>query len=279
MPFSGIFPAAEVVPAPFGLASVATVVDHALDDSHWVSGYEQEFGLCDVVVKGWGVCASSASSTLHDSAAAARFGRMSPFGVVIEDACDSPLGPSLRKEREDRLLALLDLASLKAAEQELWTGAVTIDQNPVAADRNKYLMAGGTAVGGAAHGPAVALAILEDALASCGVGELGVIHMTRGTASLLGDALYRTDDGKRLTTRSGTLVVAGAGYPSLTATTSTMYATGPVVVHRGAAAMLSEQEADYFDAKSNKYVLRAEQPVAATWDGCCHYSAAVDYTV
>ena len=35
--------------------------------------------------------------------------------VVVIDGCDSPLGPSHRDEREQRLMDLLDVASLKAA--------------------------------------------------------------------------------------------------------------------------------------------------------------------
>jgi hypothetical protein len=278
MPFSGVFPAVEVVAAPFGLSSEsATIVRHTFTDSHWVGGYAQEYGLCGIKVEGWNLCASAPSATYHDSLNAERYGKLLPFDVVVIDGCDSPLGPSHRDEREQRLMDLLDVASLKAAERELWSGPATISNQPVAANRNKYLSDGNATATGAATNPFAALAKLEDALASCGAGEQGVIHMTRGTAAILGATALRVEGGK-LVTMAGTDVIAGSGYTATTATTATMYATGPVVAHLGAAAMLSENDADYFTASSNKFVLRAERPVSVTWDGCCQISALVDYT-
>lgn len=278
MPLSGVFPAVEVVAAPFGLAAgSATVVRHGIDDNHWVAGYSQEYGLCGIKVEGWNPCGQAAATTYHDSSTSGHFGEVSPFDVVIIDACDSPLAPNLREERERRLLELLDIASLKAAERELWAGPATIAYEPVAADRNRYLANGNATAIGTATGARVALAKLEDALATCGAGEQGVIHMTRGTATILGSGALEVRDGN-LVTMLGTNVIAGPGYPATTATTATMYATGPVIVHLGAAAMLSENDADYFTASSNKFVLRAERPVSVTWDGCCHVSALVDYT-
>lgn len=275
MAFKGVFPAVEATPAPFGITSVATVVNHAVGDSHWVSGYEQEFALCDIKVEGWDLCASAATAVVHDSLTFERFDKVQPFAVVVKDGCDSSMSPTLRRERERRLLDLVELVSLKALEQELWTGDVTEAAEAVAADRNKYLSNGNATSVGAATGPVSALAALEDALASCGNGERGVIHMTRGTAAQLGDRLR--EDGDQLVTPAGTLVIAGTGYKSTNATTAPMYATGPVIVHLGAATMLSMNDADYFDAASNKFMLQAERPVAATWDGCCHFSATVNY--
>jgi hypothetical protein len=275
MPFQGISPAAEVTLAPFGLTSVATVVRHTVNDGHWMTGYEQEFALCDVRVEGWDLCATSAAAVLHDSTAGDRFDKVQPFAVIIKDGCDSGLGPAIRREREDRLLGLLEPASIKALEQELWTGDVTEAAEAIAANRNKYLSNGNATSVGAAVAAHVALASLEDALANCGNGERGVIHMTRGTAALLGDRLQQ--DGDRLVTPAGTLVAAGTGYKSTTATTAAMYATGPLIAHLGAASMLSEKDADYFNPANNSFVLQAERPVAVTWDGCCHFSATVTY--
>lgn len=277
MTYSGVFPAAEIVEAPFGLSSdVATIVRHGADDNHWMLGYEQEFALCDIVVNGWDLCASASSVTFGDTTASERYDKVQPFGVIVRDGCETALGPKLIREREKRLLDLLDIASLKAAERELWAGPVTIAGEPVAADRNKYLKNGNATSVGAAVAPRIALAQLEDALAGCSSGELGVIHMTRGTSILLAEQLVR--DGKKMTTASGTNVIIGSGYTTESATSAMMFATGPVIAHLGASTMLSDNPADYFTTSNNKFVLQAERPVAVTWDGCCHFSATVTYT-
>jgi hypothetical protein len=277
MAYAGVFPAAEIIQAPFGLASgSATVINHDVDDNHWVLGYEQEFALCDIIVQGWDLCASTSAVTFHDTTASDRYDKVQPFAVIVRDGCESAMGPKFRREREKRLLDLLDIASLKAAERELWAGPVTIAGEAVAADRNKYLKDGNATSVGAAVAPKIALAQLEDALANCDVGELGVIHMTRGTATQLWGELER--EGDRLTTVAGTNVVVGTGYTAESSTSAMMFATGPVIVHLGASTMLSDNEADYFTTSDNKFVLQAERPVAVTWDGCCHFSATVTYT-
>lgn len=277
MAYAGVFPAAEIVKAPFGLSSdSATVINHGVDDNHWILGYEQEFALCDILVQGWDLCASTSAVTFHDTTASDRYDKVQPFGVIIRDGCESAMGPKFRKEREDRLLTLLDIASLKAAERELWAGPVTIASEGVAANRNKYLKDGNATSVGAAAAPMIALAQLEDALAGCDVGELGVIHMTRGTAIQVWGALEK--DGDALRTVAGTSVIVGTGYTTESSTSAMMFATGPVIVHLGASTMLSDNDGDYFTTSNNKFVLQAERPVAVTWDGCCQFSATVTYT-
>ena len=280
MAFTGVFAATQITEAPFGLSSAATVIHHDTTDEHWVGGYGQEFALCDLKVSGWGLCESTSSATFHDSTAGERYTRVNPFAVVVEDGCDSTIGmATMAEERESRLLRLLDIASVKAAETELWNGAVTTDLESVAADRNRYLSDGNvTAVAsGAALTPLRALAVLESALDACGLGNQGVIHMPRGLATFLGGNLER--DGDNLYTMGGTLVVAGSGYTVVSATQAKMYGTGPVTMHLGAPTMVTANVADYADTEKNTLVLRAERPVAVTWDGCCQLSALADYTV
>lgn len=280
MAFTGVFAATQITEAPFGLSSAATVIHHDTTDEHWVGGYGQEFALCDLKVSGWGLCEATSSATFHDSTGSERYTRVAPFAVVVEDGCDSTVGmATMADERESRLLRLLDIASVKAAETELWDGAVTTDLEPVAADRNRYLSDGNvTAVaGGAALNPIRALAVLESALDACGLGNQGVIHMPRGLATFLGGNLER--DGDNLYTIGGTLVVVGSGYTVVSATQAKMYGTGPVTMHLGAPTMVTANVADYTDTEKNTLVLRAERPVAVTWDGCCQVSALADYTV
>jgi hypothetical protein len=276
MAFTGSFPAAAAARAPFGLSSAtATVIEHLPGDSHWISGYDQELDLCGASFETWALCGSTPAAVQPPQPAGPRFVRVNPFSLVAADLCDTPLAPSHRLDREKRLLNLLDLGTFRGVERELWTGESTIASQATPAKRNRYLKSGAVSVG-AATSPRIALAQLEDAYSSCGNGERPTIHMTPGTATLLSEQLFR--DGSRLVTAAGSIVVAGSGYPSDTATTATMFATGPVMVHLGKSEMLSDNIADYFTPSSNKLVLRAERPVAVTWDGCCHFSATVNYS-
>lgn len=281
MAFAGVFAATQITEAPFGLSSAATVIHHDTTDEHWVGGYGQEFALCDLKVTGWGLCESTSSATFHDSTGGERYARVEPFAVVVEDGCDSTIGmATMADEREERLLKLLDIASIKAAETELWNGAVTTDLHAPTADRNRYLSDGNVApvASGAALNPSRALAVLESALDACGLGNQGVIHMPRGLATFLGSQ-HLAREGDNLYTVGGTLVVVGSGYTAVSATQEKMYGTGPLTVHLGAPTMVSAVVSDYADTEKNTLVLRAERPVAVTWDGCCQVSALADYTV
>jgi hypothetical protein len=131
--------------------------------------------------------------------------------------------------------------------------------------------------------PKVAVALLEDAYAACAAGGGGMLHMTPGTASALRG--MSEDDGV-LFTRSGTPVIAGAGYAVPRAGSgadpawdgSWMFITGPVLVWLGDVQVYPGDLGQAIDVATNDIRFKAEQLAAVTFDGCCAFAVKVDLT-
>jgi hypothetical protein len=130
-----------------------------------------------------------------------------PFLVVSEDWCSS-FGFEER-DFKGRALRLLDNATPQAVEKEFWNGALgTAKSYP-----NNYLMKEGKVENltpGTVPSVERGLAILQDALAQCGFGGQGMLHVQPQTTSSLlkvrrvGPLLYDIFDN---------IVVPGTGYP------------------------------------------------------------------
>lgn len=91
---------------------------------------------------------------------------------------------------------------------------------------------------------------------------LGVIHMNRYAAILLGDSLVR--EGGKLTTMLGTPVIAGGGYGAIAGVApanTTIYASGPVVLRRGAV-----QTTTVLDQDINRATAMAYRSFVVSWD-------------
>lgn len=138
----------------------------------------------------------------------------------------------------------LEACTAKAIEAELWGGALKGDVNPHLTsgtdDEADVYVEDVSVAGNSFTG---ALAALEDYLAACSCGGMGMIHMTRGTLirGMLSGAVRRTSaDSYRLETPNGTIIVPGAGYPGTDpdgadeAGVEWMYATGPIAVRLSA---------------------------------------------
>lgn len=269
MAFSGVQPAVDVVAPPYGLASVATVINHGASDGHWGMGFEQENGLCGIHGTTWELCHQGAISDLSGPHTDFdRYGKVFPFVVVAEDECKIVLSAK-RDESRQRLLKILDVLSVKGAERELWSGPTVSVEHPTDArylrDGNATMLIGGS--------PSKALAEVEDALAECLPGVNGTIHMTPGVAAYLGPGLQVVDG--QLRTSAGSWVAVGAGYAG--EGTPAIYGTGPVIVHLGKSEMVTDDLEEMSDTKTNEVLLRAERPVAVAFDGCCQVGAPVTY--
>ena len=270
MAFTGTVPAIDYVAPLYGIESGSTVINHGADDEHWAIGFEQENTLCGVVAQLWDFCSPDAvaASQLGESSADGRWAKIMPFMVTIDDPCVSPLAirdPSTH----ERLLKLMDIVSLKGAERELLTGSFTTELG-----YDQKFLADPTAVSLGTGSPASALAMVEDGLAECLLGTRGTIHLTPAVASFLGDHLEEVDG--KLTTKAGSSVIVGSGYAG-TGTTS-IYGTGPVILHLGPSQLVTDDMSEMVNRKTNEFTLRAERPVAVTWDGCCLVKAAVTLT-
>jgi hypothetical protein len=293
---SGIRPAGMLEPAPGGLFSVASV-DESAGMPEWSNGkFSWDTQGCPAQIILTDFCTSAARGIISDTDVPDN--STWPFGIITNYQCNT-VGLSV-EERRKIALKQNELASQKAVERELWSGILSLASGR---DDVRYLLDGSASVvSTGAKKVKVAIALLEQALADCGLGTAGVIHLTRYAAQIAAaeNALEVTDDG--LYTKLGTPVVAGVGYthdaftsgsaptaPTLPATptdpgdwtattavgaSSWGFATGPVYVLLGGSQLLDE----YLDHENNILNVQAERPAAVFWDSCCTATVEIDST-
>jgi len=173
-----------------------------------------------------------------------------------------------------------------------------------AANANNYLTKPNAAtdltITAAGDNPRLALSLLEKSLSDAPIGERGIIHMTRRTASTLTGVglLQRVDfsarldrddvnkKGQALVTMLGTPVIVGSGYSGdgpahlatapVTATKEWMFATGYVDVHLGASSVINEDLARSFVPNTNDVHIRAARTAAVHFEPSCHTAVRVD---
>lgn len=115
----------------------------------------------------------------------------------------------------------------------------------------------------AATSPAMGLALVEQMLTES-YPSMGVVHMSRLTATLLGELGIVHAEGNRLVTTLGTPVVAGGGYGQVNGvepTDAAIYGTGPLVLLRGTVDTVRG-----FNRDVNSHYTIAQRPYAVGWD-------------
>lgn len=297
-----------LIPYPFGLLSVASVSEYTESQDHWARYTAHEFDSKAFALRLLTISDDTVTNgELHDSTIdgsyVSRFLEYIPFGIEVEDYA-SALG-IVGQDRFERVLKILEGATGKAVERELWEGLAAQE----ASNSNNYLAkAGSTVVSVTAGGdvPLLALARIEGALAQCPSGLKGTIHMSRKMAAIMYDQLERVDftakldrddvtgkgygTGQILVTKLGTPVVVGTGYTgkgpagnagaAVSNTTEWIYGTGYVDVHLGSPKVVNEDLARSFTVSSNTNDARikALRTAAVHFENCCHYAARVDYS-
>jgi len=281
MAFKGVFPAAKLTPAPFGLLSVADVTRHSGADEHWVKQFDQESEACAFDAAIIDVCGAVEPVQVFDTEDDdLRWIQVNPFGIIAADRCLT-VGWSAQ-DRKARVLRQLELITPKALETELWSGVYRRELE--GAETGMYLSStAATTVEGNAQKPKVGLALLEQALAECSTGFQGVIHLPPLVGTMIGMDMQR--DGDQLTSANGNSIVIGTGYDRrgpgddsapTSKTQSWIYATGPVFVHLGADELVTVTPDQAVDPKTNESTWVAERPASVHWDGCCHFAVKVD---
>lgn len=189
-----------------------------------------------------------------------------------------------------RLDRLLDVALPKAVEHELWTGEVAqaegYDTDPVNGSAGNTWLARTTATDVTPAGGPVSvrrgIAVLEQALADCGPGARGTIHL-RPEATPDLTVIRRV--GNTLLTARDTVVVPGAGYPNTdragaaaSAGTTWLYATGRTDVRYTDPIYPVDPTTDgdwrgrVTTRDDNTIVLLGMREAVASWDGVCHFA-------
>ncbi|MGL4998056.1 MAG: hypothetical protein ACRC5T_03735 [Cetobacterium sp.] len=186
---------------------------------------------------------------------------------------------------------MLDAASEKALEVELWDGAISTGEtyeNPFLTGATSTTLNGGTALAARR-----ALALLEFEIGEVSaVGEQGVIHMTRDVFSLLADGAQVHIVGGVAQTLGGTPIVIGSGYSgngpaslggpaAATDFAKWMYATGSLKVFLGESEVVNDTFSQGYDVSGNKndMTIKATRPALAYFDPSIHLAVKVDLTV
>jgi hypothetical protein len=265
--------------APYGLlASVVPVVDgsdvETLADGtvvKWTQGFAYRPEDCDggswVDACTFGSAGNGGADPTGDKAAVRIYRPLAAEASVI---C-STFG-SLAAEEDARARRKLLAVASKLLEAELWTGAEAdtfgYTTNPRLAD------AAATSLG--TLGYEVALAELEQALADALSSQRRMIHAQPRVVTAWAAANLLDIRGNVLTTKLGTIVVPGAGYPGTgpagePADKDNSYAYGTSMVDVRLGEIWSPTiDLAAVDRDTNTRLHRYYRPVAATWDGCAH---------
>lgn len=274
-PVGAFIDAPPIAAAPFGLINSRTLQK---DAERWEGGISFESVTCAAKVELWGVC-DPATAVITDGTGKNRGVYAPPVGITAVDTCTSMGGRDRREEASERALALLEASTQKALESELMWGHIASTSDPL----GRWLTSPDTVVI-TSSGVAVetAVAMLEDAYASCGYGGPGVIHLTRGSAAILRPRLHEDDEDEDVLVNTvGTQVIAGTGYVSDSSAPAAWqgtwaFITGPTFVWLDDPTVFPEDPMQAVDIATNDIRYKAERLGAVTFDGCCAFAAKVD---
>lgn len=264
---------------PYGLLSLQDpTVD---DDPHWQQEFYYESLQCATDITLLDVCDSSADAiSVVTADTDSRLLHYQPFVVEAIDKC-STFGYK-EHDVQQRALAALEAGTQKAVEYEFWTGAAAKANS---LDDNRYLASMTSTDVTPSPGTPVKVkygqALLEQALANCGLGTRGVLHVTHEVASALNPKVV----GDHLESPLGNYIVAGSGYDgsgpdgTIPAVGQWIYATGWTTVRLSTSQALGTKLLQQVDPKDNTWEVRAERAAAVTFDGCCIFAVHVDLSL
>jgi hypothetical protein len=289
------------------LASVPPTPDEP--GSRWLTGFVVEpEGYVDVDAIPGAWCGSDYEHTvgLKPADGPPALVEYHPFQLVASYSCK--FGRT-GDERRDKVRRFLDLGASKAVERELWTG----EMSDLSDTGNMRLAKAGTGGGGptdltvadreVVKNPGylatsildtvvpvslqTGLSVLAQALADYGPGAKGMIHMTSRAGEFGVEKGMFVEDRQALRTKSrGDIVVVGSGYPGTGPGGDVpddgmtwIHATSMVQVRRGEVVVLPTTDAEAINRHTGSWVVRAEQAVAAYWDGTFQASVLVDLSL
>ena len=258
------------VPLPYGLFSTFTFRPEG--DARWEGGGVRFESLACDLADGIGLWQPPAGAgtvglpkdLASNTSAIGPFGDATAFTVYGHFQC-SPVGwtPEQAQDMANQHLAAREQ---NAVENAFWTAA--LGNAPALQD------AGTVTIGAAGAGLAQTIGLLESWIAT-NYGGVGVIHMTRQAAQMaLGQYLLDTAGG-RLTTRLGTPVAAGGGYPgsgpagqAAAASTSWLYVTPALFGYKSDVFNSSSVSGDLLDRSTNSLYAVAERQFLLGFDPC-----------
>ncbi len=271
----------EAVPAQaprYGLLVAAETIN---DDVRWQDGVEWMPEQC-----GGGGATSvdcfGGTAAIDDAFTNPTLAEADPFLVYAANKCSTIGFPA--RDYEGRARRALAATESYQIAREFWTGDIA-----VADSLDNIPLADITAdtVTTTELDPVAALGRLEGALADCGAGRRGMVHVTAQILVHLVASQAVQLAGQQYVTPLGTVVVGDAGYPGsgpngeAAGATQWAYATSMVQIRLAPVALpYTYQEAvtQAFDLGPNTILVRAERLALVQWDDCCHFAAEINIT-
>lgn len=250
-------------PLPYGLFSVLVPRDGA--DPHWEhDGVIWESLTCEPVSGIGDGCATDDVTGLPKSFASnGDFGEADTFHVYGSYACGHGGGhtPDYAQQRATEHLQAREEAFV---ERAIWTGEL---------DNVGFASSAEEAVSGAVSIRRAVAALVQ--WLGTNYGSQGVIHMTLEAAEVAASLDVLIVVGSQLRTRTGVLVVAGAGYPGTgpagqdpAAGQTYIYATPGLLGYRSEIFPGAVGPGAGFDRANNDLYAVAERGYAVGWDPC-----------
>lgn len=282
-PKNGVVKAPKIVPADYGLFSVAKPEDSSNED-RWIRGFAQEWETDLYAATLWDAT-DTTSDAVASSATPAYYTEIDPFFIEVEEVI-STFG-FLGLDRIERIKRQLEGVTQKSVEQELWDGYIRKNEthpNLALSDASATVLNSGTALN-----VVRALALLDFKIGEASpCGEGGVIHMTRDIAALLSSSYMIFHKESHLQTASGTRIIIGTGYSGVGPTGATgaaatdtnkwMYGTGVVKTYVGDIDVVNDNLSQAYDVDGNQNDMRlkAIRPAAVYFDTSIHLAVRVD---
>lgn len=249
-------------PLPYGLFSVLVPRDGA--DPHWEhDGVIWESLTCEPVSGIGDGCATDVVGLPKSFASSGEFGEADTFHVYGSYSCGHG-GGRTADYAQQRATEHLQVREEAFVERAIWTGEL---------DNEGFAPAAEEAVTGAVS-IRRAIAALVQWLA-VNYGSQGVLHMTREAAEYAVSEDVLIVVGNQLRTRTGMLVVAGAGYPGTgpagqdpAAGQTYIYATPALLGYRSEIFPGTVGAGAGFDRENNDLYAVAERGYAVGWDPC-----------
>jgi hypothetical protein len=270
-----------VVAAPQATAPVHSLVRSAITNVDNEPGWERGLAYAPETPGGyvsWMRCTTETFENLVEKTPVVEY---EPIEFQFVHPCHSRFGLT-EPQIDEELRRAVDATESFAIARELWQGDLTraaVDAGDADA-ANLSLVDGPTVLnGGTPVKVHRALGMIEQALGEALRGQRAYVHLSRETLSLFG---YLQAAGNLLTSWSGNLIVADAGYPGTAPIGEAdadgiawIYGTGPVVVRRSALFADGDEVAS-LDTATNTYTRRASKIAAATFDRAAHFAVPVD---
>lgn len=245
----------------------------------WGNGIEYENEACSFIEGTYDICDQNpdvdpGASNVNDLV------KFDPWGIWEADVCSVM---DVGRNREERAQRALEVSQSYQIARELWKGtfaqAKDKESRWLASEESDVVSAGGTSL-------TDGIACLEQGLAQCGRGRLGMIHVTPQVLTYMqGEGLVsepRQSDGLARTVM-GTIIVSDAGYdgssPLGAAPASGSiwaYATSLVRVWMGPLEIFIGQRAQRINTELNDEAVVAHRVVMYDWDECCHLAVELN---